>query len=181
MAAPRLKQKFIDEVSPKLQAEFNYKNAMQIPTLVKVVLNMGLGEAKENARVLELGLDQLKTISGQKPVITKARTSVAAFKLRTGMSVGCMVTLRADRMWEFLDKLISIALPRVRDFRGVNTKGFDGTGNYTLGVREQIIFPEIDYDAIEQIKGLNITIVTTAKTDEEGRALLRELGMPFRR
>ncbi len=181
MAAPRLKQKYIDDVLPKLKSEFNYKNPMQIPNLEKVVLNMGLGEAKENARVLELGVEQLKIISGQKPVVTKARTSVAAFKLRAGMSIGTMVTLRGDRMWEFLEKMFSLALPRVRDFRGVSTKGFDGKGNYTLGVKEQIIFPEINYDEIEKIKGLNITIVTTANTDEEGRALLRELGMPFRR
>jgi len=161
--------------------EFNYSNVMQVPRLVKVVVNVGLGEAIQNRKLLDAATKELGQITGQKAVITKARRSIANFKLRTGMSIGCMVTLRRERMLEFLDRLMNVALPRVRDFKGVSSKAFDGKGNYSLGVKEQIIFPEIDYDKIEKIHGMNITIVTTAPSDEEGRALLRHLGMPFRK
>jgi large subunit ribosomal protein L5 len=160
--------------------EFGFKNPMQAPRVDKVVVNMGLGEAIQNGKILDASLEQLSAITGQKPVVTKARKSIANFKLRQGQSIGAMVTLRGDRAYEFLDRLLNVALPRVRDFKGVSPKAFDGKGNYTLGVKEQIIFPEINYDKVERIKGLNITVVTTARNDEEGRALLRLLGMPFR-
>jgi large subunit ribosomal protein L5 len=160
--------------------EFGYTNPMQVPRLEKLLINMGLGEAIQNIKVLDSAMEEIKAITGQKPVATKARRSIANFKLRKGMSIGCMVTLRKERMYEFFDRLVNIALPRVRDFKGVSGKSFDGRGNYSLGIREQIIFPEIDYDKIDKIKGLNIIIVTTAKTDEEGKALLRLLGMPFK-
>ncbi len=177
----RLRDLYVKEVAPQLAERFQYKSPMQIPRLEKIVLNMGLGEAIQNVKILETASEELAQISGQKPVITRARLSIAAFKLRKGMPIGCMVTLRGDRMYEFYDKLVNIALPRVRDFRGVSPKSFDGRGNYTLGVREHIIFPEIDYDKIDKIKGLNITIVTTAQTDDEARELLALLGMPFRK
>ncbi len=177
----RLRELYAKEIAPQLAEKFQYKSPMQIPRLSKIVLNMGLGEAIQNVKVLETASEELALISGQKPVITRARLSIAAFKLRKGMPIGCMVTLRKDRMYEFFDKLVNIALPRVRDFRGVSPKSFDGRGNYTLGIKEQIIFPEIDYDKIDKIKGMNITIVTTAKTDEEARELLALLGMPFRK
>jgi large subunit ribosomal protein L5 len=177
---PRLKEKFIKEVAPALAKEFGYKNPMSIPKLEKIVVNMGLGEAIQNAKVLDHAINDLATITGQRPVITKAKKSIAAFKLRAGMSIGAMVTLRGDRMYEFLDRLINIVLPRVRDFRGVSSKSFDGRGNYTLGLRDQLIFPEIDFGKVDKARGMNISIVTTAKTDEEARALLRHLGMPFR-
>jgi len=176
----RLRLKYAQDVVPALMKEFGYKNPMQVPRVQKVVVNMGLGEAIANAKILDSAVEQLGIITGQKPVITKARKSIANFKLRQGQSIGAMVTLRSDRMFEFLDRLMSVALPRVRDFKGVSPKAFDGAGNYTLGVREQIIFPEIVYDKVDKIKGMNITVVTTAKTDEESRALLRHLGMPFR-
>jgi large subunit ribosomal protein L5 len=160
--------------------DFGYKNPMQVPKLEKIVVNMGLGEAISNNKLIEQGEEQLMAIAGQKPVVTRSRKSIANFKLRENQAIGCMVTLRKDRMYEFFDRLVNVALPRVRDFKGVSSKSFDGKGNFTLGVREQIIFPEINYDRIEKIKGMNITIVTTAKNDEEGRALLRYMGMPFR-
>jgi large subunit ribosomal protein L5 len=178
--AARLKQRFEQEVRPALMKEFGFKNPMQAPRVDKVVVNMGLGEAIQNGKILDASLEQLSAITGQKPVVTKARKSIANFKLRQGQSIGAMVTLRGDRAYEFLDRLLNVALPRVRDFKGVSPKAFDGKGNYTLGVKEQIIFPEINYDKVERIKGLNITVVTTARNDEEGRALLRHLGMPFR-
>jgi large subunit ribosomal protein L5 len=176
----RLRQYYKQEVRPALQRQFSYHNIMQVPQLEKIILNMGLGEAIQNSKILDAGMEQLATISGQKPVITKAHKSIAAFKLRTGMSIGVKVTLRQDRMYDFFDRLVNIALPRVRDFRGVTGNAFDGRGNYTLGVEEQIIFPEIDYDKVEKVKGLAVTIVTTAQTDMEGKELLRLLGMPFR-
>ncbi len=160
--------------------EFQYKNIMEVPALEKIVLNMGLGEAIQNIKVLDSAVEELAMIAGQRPVITKAKKSIAGFKLRAGMPVGCTVTLRRDRMFEFFDKLVNVALPRVRDFRGISGKSFDGRGNYSLGIREQIIFPEINYDKIDKIKGIGIVITTTARTDEEGKALLRHLGMPFR-
>ncbi len=178
--AARLKERFEKEIRPALMKEFGFKNPMQAPRLDKVVVNMGLGEAINNGKIIDASVEQLGQITGQKPVITKARKSIANFKLRQGQSIGAMVTLRGDRAYEFLDRLMNIALPRVRDFKGVSPKAFDGKGNYTLGVREQIIFPEINYDKVEKIKGLNITVVTTARNDEEGRALLKALGMPFR-
>ena len=178
--AARLKERFEKEIRTSLMKEFGFANPMQVPKLEKVVVNMGLGEAINNGKVLDASVDQLAQITGQKPVVTKARKSIANFKLRQGQSIGAMVTLRGDRAYEFLDRLMNIALPRVRDFKGVSPKAFDGKGNYTLGVREQIIFPEINYDNVEKIKGMNITVVTTARDDEEGRALLRSLGMPFR-
>jgi large subunit ribosomal protein L5 len=178
--AARLKERFEKEIRTSLMKEFGFTNPMQVPRLEKVVVNMGLGEAINNGKVLDASVDQLAQITGQKPVVTKARKSIANFKLRQGQSIGAMVTLRGDRAYEFLDRLMNIALPRVRDFKGVSPKAFDGKGNYTLGVREQIIFPEINYDNVEKIKGMNITVVTTARDDEEGRALLRSLGMPFR-
>lgn len=176
----RLKAKYRDEVLPALMKEFGYTNPMQAPRLTKIVVNMGLGEALTNAKLVDGAVEQLAAITGQKAVVTRARKSVANFKLREGQAIGAMVTLRADRMWEFFDRLQSLALPRVRDFKGVSSKAFDGKGNYTLGIREQIIFPEVDYDKVDKIKGMNLTFVTTANTDEEGRALLRHLGMPFR-
>jgi large subunit ribosomal protein L5 len=180
-AAPaRLKKRYEAEVRPELMKELGFKNPMQAPKLEKIVVNMGLGEAINNGKIIDASVEQLGAITGQKPVVTKSRKSIANFKLRQGQSIGAMVTLRGDRMYEFFDRLVSVALPRVRDFKGVSPKAFDGKGNYTLGVREQIIFPEINYDKVEKIKGLNITVVTTARNDEEGRALLRHLGMPFR-
>ena len=176
----RLKEIYEKELVPQLTSEFSYKNIMEVPKLVKIVINMGLGEAIANVKILDSAAAEMMSIAGQKPVITKARKSIASFKLREGMPIGCMVTLRKGRMYEFLDRLVNVALPRVRDFKGVSPKGFDGRGNYSLGVKEQLIFPEIDYDKVDKIKGMNITVVTTAKTDEEGRALLKLLGMPFR-
>lgn len=178
---PRLLDLYREVVVPRMMQEFRYKSPMQVPKLEKIVINMGLGEAIQNIKILESAQAELAAITGQKPVVTRARRSIAAFKLREGMPIGCMVTLRKDRMYAFLDKLMNVVLPRVRDFRGVSDKGFDGRGNYTLGIREQIIFPEIDYDKIDKIKGMNITIVTTAQTDAEGKQLLSLLGMPFRR
>ena len=177
---PRLKDKYLQEVAPTLQKEFSYKNAMAIPTVVKVVLNMGLGEAIQNPKAIDAAVGDMTAIAGQKPLITKAKKSIATFKLREGMNIGTTVTLRGDRMWYFLDKLMNITLPRIRDFRGINPKSFDGRGNYSLGVKEQLIFPEIEYDKVDKIRGMDITIVTTARTDEESRALLKALGMPFR-
>ena len=176
----QLKQFYQEEVAPKLTEAFRYKNVMQVPALEKIVLNMGLGEAIQNIKLLDSAVEELKVISGQKPVITRAKRSIAAFKLREGMPIGCMVTVRREKMYDFFSKLVNIALPRVRDFRGISGKAFDGRGNYSLGIKEQLIFPEIDYDKIDKIKGLNVSIVTTAKTDDEGRELLRLLGMPFR-
>jgi len=176
----RLQEHYNTEVVPKMREKFRYQNPMQVPRLTKVVVNMGLGEAIENVKVLESASEELGLVTGQKPVITKARKSISNFKLRAGVPIGVKVTLRRDRMYYFLDKLVGVALPRVRDFKGVSPKGFDGRGNYTLGIREQIIFPEINYDKIDKIKGMNITIVTSARTDEEGMELLRLLGMPFR-
>jgi large subunit ribosomal protein L5 len=178
--AARLKERYEKEIRPTLVKELGLKNPMQAPRVEKVVVNMGLGEAIQNGKILDASLEQMAAITGQKPVVTKARKSIANFKLRQGQSIGAMVTLRGDRAYEFLDRLLNVALPRVRDFKGVSPKAFDGKGNYTLGVKEQIIFPEINYDKVEKIKGLNITVVTTARNDEEGRALLRHLGMPFR-
>jgi large subunit ribosomal protein L5 len=177
---PRLKVRYAKEVVPGLMKELGLKNPMQVPRLEKVVVNMGLGDALNNNKIIDASVDQLMSITGQKPVVTRARKAIANFKLRAGQPIGAMVTLRNDRMWEFLDRLMSLALPRVRDFKGVSAKAFDGKGNYTLGIREQIIFPEINYDQVEKVKGMNVSIVTTAKNDEEGRALLRQLGMPFR-
>jgi large subunit ribosomal protein L5 len=177
---PRLQDFYKSDVVPKLKDKFAYKNPMQVPKVEKVVVNMGLGEALENAKIIDSAAQEIGIITGQKPVVTKARKSISNFKLREGVPIGVKVTLRRDRMYHFLDKLMGIALPRVRDFKGVSPKGFDGRGNYTLGVKEQIIFPEINYDKIDKIKGMNITIVTTARTDEEGLELLRLLGMPFR-
>lgn len=176
----QLKNIYENEIVPKLMDTFNYKNKMQVPRLDKIVLNMGLGEAIQNIKVLDTASEELKAIAGQKPVITRAKKSIAAFKLREGMPIGCMVTLRHLRMYDFYYKLVNIALARVRDFRGVSAKAFDGRGNYSLGIKEHIIFPEIDYDKIDKIKGLNISIVTTAQTDDEGRQLLSFMGMPFK-
>ena len=176
----QLKDFYNSEVIPKLKKQFKYSNTAQIPKLEKVVLNMGLGEAIHNNKLLESAVEELKVISGQRQVITRAKKSIAAFKLRAGMPIGCMVTLRRKRMWDFLQKLVNIALPRVRDFRGISGKAFDGAGNYSLGIKEHIIFPEIDYDKIDKIKGLNVSIVTSAKTNKEGKELLKLLGMPFR-
>jgi large subunit ribosomal protein L5 len=178
--AARLRERYEKDVRSALMKELGFSNPMQAPRLEKIVVNMGLGEAINNGKIIDASLEQLTAIAGQKPVVTKSRKSIANFKLRQGQSIGVMVTLRGDRMYEFFDRLVSIALPRVRDFKGVSPKAFDGKGNYTLGIREQIIFPEINYDKVEKIKGLNITVVTTARNDEEGRALLRQLGMPFR-
>ncbi len=176
----RLKMRYRKEGVPALMKEFGFKNPNQVPKLEKIVINMGLGEALANNKILESAVDQLGAITGQKPVVTRARKSIANFKLRQGQAIGAAVTLRSDRMYEFVDRLINVALPRVRDFKGVSSKAFDGKGNYTLGVREQIIFPEINYDQIEKVKGLNISFVTTAKNDEQGLALLRHFGLPFR-
>jgi len=178
---PRLLDKYKNEVAPALQSKFNYKTPMQIPKLVKVVINMGVGEVKENPKAIETAVNEIATITGQKAVVTKAKKSVAAFKVREGMSIGCKATLRGNRMYEFVDKLFNVALPRVRDFRGVNPDSFDGRGNFTMGVKEQLIFPEIEYDKVDRIHGMDITFVTTAETDEEAKELLTLLGMPFRR
>ena len=179
-AEARLKQHYKKSVIPALVKEFGYKNVMAVPKIQKVSVNIGLGEATQNAKLMDGAVNELAQIAGQKPVVTKAKKSIAAFKLREGMSIGAMVTLRGDHMYEFLDRLMNVALPRVRDFRGVSTKSFDGRGNYTLGVRDQLIFPEIDYNKVEKVKGMNISITTTAKTDAEGLALLKNMGMPFR-
>jgi len=180
MAEARLKQHYQKSVIPALVKEFGYKNVMAVPKVQKISLNIGLGEATQNAKLMDGAVNELGQIAGQKPVVTKAKKSIAAFKLREGMSIGAMVTLRGDRMYEFLDRLMNVALPRVRDFRGVSSKSFDGRGNYTLGVRDQLIFPEIDYNKVEKVKGMNISITTSAKTDAEGLALLKHMGMPFR-
>ncbi len=176
----RLKEKYKNEIAPALAKDFDIKNPMAIPRIEKVVVNMGIGEAISNAKILDTAAEELRRITGQKPVITKAKKSIASFKLRQGMNIGTMVTLRGERMYEFLDRLISVALPRVRDFRGISAKAFDGRGNYTLGIREQLIFPEIDFNKVDKTRGMNISIVTTAKNDEQSRALLKALGMPFR-
>ena len=176
----RLRDRYSKEVAPALKKEFGYKNVMAIPKVQKVVVNMGLGDATQNAKIVDTGADELGRITGQKPVITRAKKSIAQFKVRKGMPIGTMVTLRGERMWEFLDRLVSVALPRVRDFRGVSRKAFDGRGNYTLGLKDQLLFPEIDYMKVDKARGMNISVVTTAKTDEESRRLLQLLGMPFR-
>ncbi len=178
--AERLKTFYHETIVPKLMEQFNYQNVHQVPKLVKVTVNRGLGEAAQNAKALESSLNEIGMITGQKPVVTRAKKAIAGFKIRQGMPVGIMVTLRSGRMYAFLDRLINLSLPRIRDFRGISAKSFDGRGNYTLGIREQLIFPEVDYDSIDQIRGMDISIITTANTDEEGRALLKELGMPFR-
>jgi large subunit ribosomal protein L5 len=177
---PRLKVLFDKEIAATLMKEFGYKNRMQVPKLVKITLNMGLGEAISNPKLMDSAVEELRAIVGQKPVVTKAKKSIATFKLREGQKIGCMVTLRREKMYEFFDRMVSLALPRVRDFKGISPRAFDGRGNFSMGIKEQIIFPEINYDKIDKIKGLNVSIVTTARTDEEGRALLRHLGMPFR-
>ena len=179
-ADARLRRHYQERVIPALVKEFGYKNVMAVPKIDKISVNIGLGEATQNAKLMDGAVNELTQIAGQKPVITKAKKSIAAFKLREGMSIGTMVTLRGDRMYEFLDRLMNVALPRVRDFRGVSSKSFDGRGNYTLGVKDQLIFPEIDYNKVEKVKGMNISITTTARTDAEGLALLRQMGMPFR-
>jgi large subunit ribosomal protein L5 len=176
----QLKTFYNETVVPKLKEKFNYTNPMQIPKIDKIVINMGLGEAIHNIKIIDSAVEELKQISGQQPVVTRAKKSIASFKLREGMPIGCMVTLRRNRMYDFLNKLVNVALPRVRDFRGISGKAFDGAGNYSLGVKEQLIFPEIDYDKIDKIKGLNVSIVTTAKSNEEGKELLKLLGMPFK-
>ena len=176
----RLREKYVTEVVPALKKEFGYANVMAIPKLEKVVVNMGLGEATQNAKIIEVAADELSRITGQKAVVRRAKKSIAQFKVREGMPIGAMVTLRGDRMYEFLDRLVNIALPRVRDFKGVSTKGFDGRGNYTLGLRDQLLFPEIDYMKVDKARGMNVSMVTTARTDEEARRLLQLLGMPFR-
>lgn len=176
----RLREIYRRDVAPALVEAFGYKNPMQVPHLVKIVVNMGLGEAIQNVKVIDTAMAELATIVGQKPIVTKARRSISTFKLRQGMSIGCCVTLRRERMYEFFDRLVNVALPRVRDFRGISPKSFDGRGNFALGLREQIIFPEVDYDKIDKIRGMNIVIVTSAKTDGEARELLRRMGMPFR-
>ena len=176
----RLFKKYNDEIVDQLLKEFSFGNRMQVPRLQKVIINMGLGDAVQNGKLIESATQELTAITGQKPVVTRARKSIATFKLREGMPIGVMVTLRAERMWDFADRLVSLALPRTRDFKGISPKAFDGRGNYTLGIKEQIIFPEIDYDKVDRIKGMNVTFVTSAKTDEHGRALLKALGMPFR-
>ena len=178
---PRLKERYRDTIAPKLQEEFGYKNVNQIPKVEKVVVNVGLGEATTNPKLLERAMEELALITGQKPVLRRAKKSVSNFRLREGQAIGCSVTLRGVRQWEFMDRLFSVALPRVRDFTGVSPKAFDGRGNYTLGLREQTIFPEVDYDKVEKVSGMNVTFVTTAKTDAEAKALLAHLGVPFRR
>jgi large subunit ribosomal protein L5 len=178
--AERLKTLYQEKIIPKLMEQFDYTNIHQVPKITKITVNRGLGEAAQNAKALEASLAEIATITGQKPVVTRAKKAIAGFKIRQGMPVGIMVTLRSERMYSFLDRLINLALPRIRDFRGVSPKSFDGRGNYTLGIREQLIFPEVDYDSIDQIRGMDISIITTANTDEEGRALLKEMGMPFR-
>src|SRR5579875_2428387 len=179
--AARLKEKYLKEVVPALQKEFNYKNPMQVQRIHKVVINIGMGEAIQNAKAMEAAVNDLSLITGQRPVITHARRSVASFKVRKGMQIGCMVTLRGERMYYFLDKLMNVALPRLRDFQGVSPDSFDGRGNYTLGLREQLVFPEIDYDKIDKVRGMEVSIVTTARSDEEGRRLLALMGMPFKK
>ena len=179
--ASRLKERYKQEVVPALQKDFNYSNPMQVPTVNKVVVNIGMGEVIQNAKAMDAAVSDLATITGQRPVITRAKRSVATFKLREGMQIGCMVTLRGERMYQFLDKLMNVALPRLRDFHGVSPEAFDGRGNYTLGLREQLVFPEIDYDKIDKVRGMEVSIVTTARTDEEGRRLLTLMGMPFKK
>ena len=179
--ASRLKEKYQQEVVPALQKEFNYRNPMQVPGVHKVVVNIGMGEVIQNAKAMDAAVADLAAITGQRPVITRAKRSVAAFKLREGMQIGCMVTLRGERMYQFLDKLMNVALPRLRDFQGVSPEAFDGRGNYTLGLREQLVFPEIDYDKVDKVRGMEVSIVTTARTDEEGRRLLKLMGMPFKK
>jgi large subunit ribosomal protein L5 len=176
----RFKQQYLDTVVPKLREQFEYKNIHEVPKIVKVTINRGLGESAQNAKALEASLNEVAIIAGQRPVVTRAKKAIAGFKIRKGMPVGLMVTLRRDRMYAFLDRLINLSLPRIRDFRGVSPKSFDGRGNYTLGLREQLIFPEVSYDSVDQVRGMDVSIITTAKTDEEGRALLKALGMPFR-
>lgn len=176
----RLRDKYKNEIAPAIAKEFGIENPMAIPQIEKIVVNMGVGEAISNAKILDTAVEELRSITGQKPVVTKAKKSIASFKLRQGMNIGTMVTLRGERMYEFLDRLISVALPRVRDFRGISAKAFDGRGNYTLGIREQLIFPEIDFNKVDKTRGMNISIITTAKNDEQSRALLKALGMPFR-
>ena len=180
MTTPRLKERYLKTVVPALKKEFGYKNPMEVPKLLKVAVNIGMGEATQNPKLMDGAVNELAAITGQRPIITKAKKSIAAFKLREGMSIGCMVTLRGDRMFEFMDRLMNVTLPRVRDFRGVSSKSFDGRGNYTLGIKDQLIFPEIDYNKVEKTKGMNVCITTTAKTDAEGLALLKHFGMPFR-
>ena len=175
-----LKEYYRDEVAPELTKEFGYKNVMQVPRMVKITVNVGMGEAIQNIKLLDAAAEEVAIVTGQRPLVTKARKSIASFKLRKGMPIGCVVTLRRSRMYDFFEKLVNVALPRVRDFRGIPTKSFDGRGNFSMGIKEQIIFPEINYDSVEKIHGMNITIVTTAQTDEEGRFLLRRMGMPFR-
>lgn len=177
----RLKEKYQSEIAPSLMGKFNYKSVMQVPKIEKVVINMGVGDAVSNSKALDMAVEELTLLSGQKPVVTKAKKSIAGFRLREGMPIGTKVTLRGDRMYEFLDKLVSVSLPRVRDFHGVSKKSFDGRGNYTLGVKEQLIFPEIDYDKVSKVRGMDIVIVTTANTDEEARELLTQIGMPFQK
>jgi large subunit ribosomal protein L5 len=177
---PQMARQYEERVTPALVKQFDYANVMEVPRIEKIVVNIGIGEAKDNARALEAAVNDVRAITGQQPIVVKARKSVAAFKLRTGMPVGIKTTLRGRRMWYFLEKLVQVALPRIRDFRGVSADGFDGRGNYSLGLREQIVFPEVDYDRIDKLRGLEVSIVTTAKTDEEARTLLRQLGMPFR-
>ncbi|MDJ0515345.1 MAG: 50S ribosomal protein L5 [Trichodesmium sp. MO_231.B1] len=177
--AERLKKYYQEKIVPKLMEQFKYKNIHQVPKLVKITVNRGLGEASQNAKALDSSVKEMATITGQKPVVTRAKKAIAGFKIRQGMPVGVMVTLRSGRMYEFLDRLINLSLPRIRDFRGINPKSFDGRGNYSLGIKEQLIFPEIEYDKIDQIRGMDISIITTANSDEEGRALLKEMGMPF--
>ena len=177
----RLKERYVKEISPVLVSKFNYKSVMQVPKVEKIVVNMGVGDAVQNAKALDNAVEELSIITGQKPVVTRAKKSIAGFRLREGMPIGAKVTLRGERMYEFLDKLISVSLPRVRDFRGVSKKAFDGRGNYTLGVKEQLIFPEIDYDKVSKVRGMDIVIVTTANTDEEARELLTQIGMPFQK
>jgi len=176
----RLRHRYEKEVAPALKKEFGYTNVMAIPKIEKIVVNMGLGEATQNAKIVDTGADEVARITGQKPVTTRAKKSIAQFKVRKGMPIGAMVTLRGERMWEFLDRLISVALPRVRDFRGVSPRGFDGRGNYTLGLKDQLLFPEIDYMKVDKARGMNVSVVTTARTDEEARKLLQFIGMPFR-
>ena len=180
MAQPALKDKYLKEVVPQLKKGLGYKNVMQLPRLKKIVINMGLGEALQNAKLIDSGVYTLSQISGQKPLVTRAKKAISNFKLRVGIPIGCTVTIRGDRMYEFLERFINIAMPRIRDFKGVSSKSFDGRGSYTIGLKEQLIFPEVQYDKIEKVKGLNISIVTTARTDEEGKILLRLLGIPFR-
>ncbi|MGK7881103.1 MAG: 50S ribosomal protein L5 [Crocosphaera sp.] len=180
MAQARLKIFYQETIVPKLQQQFSYTNIHQVPKVIKITVNRGLGEASQNAKALESSISEIETITGQKPVVTRAKKAIAGFKVREGMPVGVMVTLRSEKMYSFLDRLINLALPRIRDFRGISPKSFDGRGNYSIGIREQLIFPEIDYDTIDQIRGMDVSIITTAKSDEEGRALLKEMGMPFR-